>query len=40
MVQERRCGVIIMLTRVTESGGFTKVRPGSLAALRLGALAG
>ncbi|CAK0785693.1 hypothetical protein CVIRNUC_008904 [Coccomyxa viridis] len=24
MVQERRCGVIIMLTRVTESGGFTK----------------
>ena len=34
MVQERRCGVIIMLTRVTESGGFTKVGSGNLAVLR------
>ena len=40
MVQERRCGVIVMLTRVTESGGFTKVGPGSPAGLRVGALHG
>lgn len=39
MVQERHCGVIIMLTRVNESGGFAKVGLGSLAALIPGAMA-